>query len=76
MKSPQIASNPSHLPAHAGVPTVGMDPGLFVPMKTPTEYEAEIADLKKMNGRLQDQLTKALEAFAKERAKNRNREAA
>lgn len=36
-------------------------------MKTPQEYEQEIAELKRLIGRLQDQLTIALEALAKKR---------
>lgn len=37
-------------------------------MKTPKEYEQEIADRDKMIERLKDQLTKSLEALALEHA--------
>ena len=36
-------------------------------MKTPQDYEQEIAELKRLIERLQDQLTLALEALAKTR---------
>lgn len=36
-------------------------------MKTPQDYEQEIAELKRLIERLQDQLTMALEALAKTR---------
>lgn len=36
-------------------------------MKTPQDYEQEIAELKRLIERLQDQLTMALESLAKTR---------
>ncbi len=45
-------------------------------MKTPEQYEAEIATLRAMNANLQLQLTKALEAVAEERREQMKKEAA
>lgn len=37
-------------------------------MKTPQEYEQEIAELKRLIGRMQKQLTLSLETLAKRRS--------
>ena len=69
MHTNQTAFDSDSRRVHPRVPRESASGAFCLPMKSPQQYEAEIASLKRMVATLKEQAVKALEAYVAEMEK-------